>query len=85
MKENLLFAHFCGISPREKEVDCNKSTMHKLHFYFAGQTTACVKFKAQALGHGFSNQPTHPSYFKTVAVCAHVLSKIYLKIYLKSI
>ena len=27
----------CRMSPREKEVACNKSAMHILHFYFLGQ------------------------------------------------
>ena len=37
LKYNSLSAHFCIISPREKEVGCNKSAMHILRFYIVGQ------------------------------------------------
>ena len=37
MKEHWSSAHFFMISPREKEVACNKSAMHILLFYFVGQ------------------------------------------------
>ena len=37
MKENRSSAHFCRITPMEKEVACNKLEMHVLRFYSVGQ------------------------------------------------